>query len=243
MNGITFGDKHTYDDWGLILTARPEISSPAPKTVLVDLEGSDGSIDLTESLTGDVAYQNRSFKAEFHVMDNRREWSALYSEIMDYLHGQKMQVIFDEDPSYYYVGRIIVDEWASEYVTAKIVLSGELEPYKYEITSSLEDWLWDPFSFVDGVIRDYRNLSVATGSNRTLVVDGCRKPVVPTFIVTLDSEVQDATMNVWSSTNNKTYTLVNGRNRIPYIIVRQNGAQFRFTGDGTVSVDYRGGRL
>lgn len=243
MNGITIGEKHTYDDWGLILTARPEISAPEPKTVMVDLEGADGSIDLSESLTGDIAFRNRSFKAEFHVMDDRGEWSAVYSEIMDYLHGQRLQVIFDEDPAYFYIGRIIVDEWSSDYTTAKITLSGELEPYKYEITSSLEDWLWDPFSFIDGVIRDYRDLAVATGANQTLVIPGSRKPVVPAFIVTLDPEVQDATMRVWSSTNNKTYTLINGRNRIPYIIIRQAGAQFRFTGDGTVSVDYRGGRL
>ena len=43
MNGITFGNKHTYDDWELVLTAK-KLGLPTPKTSSVDIEGADGVI-------------------------------------------------------------------------------------------------------------------------------------------------------------------------------------------------------
>ena len=106
MNGVTFGSKHSYRDWGLFLKSRPVISPPNPKTVYIDIPGSDGVIDLTESLTGDVKFENRTLTCEFIVLDARNRWSNIYSEIMDFLQGQQMKVIFDEDPTFYYIGRL-----------------------------------------------------------------------------------------------------------------------------------------
>lgn len=97
MDGVTFGTKHSYRDWGLLLKSRPVISPPSPKTVYVDIPGSDGMIDLTESLTGDVKFDNRTIKCEFVVLDARNRWSALYSDVMNYLHGQYLQIILDEE--------------------------------------------------------------------------------------------------------------------------------------------------
>ena len=68
MDGVTFGTKHSYRDWGLLLKSRPVISPPSPKTVYVDIPGSNGVIDLTESLTGDVKFDNRTIKCvSIHV--------------------------------------------------------------------------------------------------------------------------------------------------------------------------------
>ena len=58
-HSINFGNKNTWDDWRLIPTSRPVFLPPDVKKVLVDLPGSDGVIDLTESLTGYVKYGNR----------------------------------------------------------------------------------------------------------------------------------------------------------------------------------------
>ena len=59
MNGVTFGTRHSYEDWGLILKSRPQISPPEPKYIYVDIPASDGQIDLTESLIGNIPYYNR----------------------------------------------------------------------------------------------------------------------------------------------------------------------------------------
>lgn len=236
MNGVTFGTKHSYRDWGLLLKSRPVISPPSPKTVYVDIPGSDGVIDLTESLTGDVKFDNRTIKCEFIVLDARNRWSDIYSEIMDYLHGQRMRVRLDEDPTYYYEGRLQVKEWKSDKVTSTITIEGDVEPYKLEMFSSLEDWEWDSFNFETGIVRDYENLVVE--GTLSFTIEGNRKPVVPSFIV---NSSDGSGLKV--KFNGETYDLPDGTTRVVNIVTRAGKNTLVFTGNGIVSIDYRGGRL
>ena len=236
MDGVTFGTKHSYRDWGLLLKSRPVISPPSPKTVYVDIPGSDGVIDLTESLTGDVKFDNRTIKCEFVVLDARNRWSDIYSEIMDYLHGQRMRVRLDEDPTYYYEGRLQVNEWKSDKVTSIITIEGDVEPYKMEMFSSLEDWEWDSFNFETGIIRDYKEIRVE--ESLTFTIEGRRKSVVPSFTV-----VSDDGSGLQVRFNGTTYDLPDGTSRVLNIVIKNGTNTLYFTGNGTVSIDYRGGRL
>lgn len=236
MDGVTFGTKHSYRDWGLLLKSRPVISPPSPKTVYVDIPGSDGIIDLTESLTGDVKFDNRTIKCEFVVLDARNRWSDIYSEIMDYLHGQRMRVRLDEDPTYYYEGRLQVNEWKSDKVTSTITIEGDVEPYKMEMFSSLEDWEWDSFNFETGIIRDYKEIRV--DESLTFTIEGRRRSVVPSFTV-----VSDDGSGLQVRFNGTTYDLPDGTSRVLNIVIKNGTNTLYFTGNGTVSIDYRGGRL
>ena len=236
MNGVTFGSKHSYRDWGLILKSRPVISPPSPKTVYVDIPASNGIIDLTESLTGDVKFANRTITCEFNVIDVRKKWSNIYSDVLDFLHGQMTTIILDEDPDYIYKGRVQVNEWKSNKRTATIVIEGNVEPYKLEKFGSLENWEWDSFNFETGIIREYKDIVVE--ERLTLEIQGTRKTVVPTIIVTSSD---GSGMNV--RFNNKYYRLDDGKNMIPYISIVAGNNTLVFEGNGTVSVDYRGGRL
>lgn len=236
MDGVTFGTKHSYRDWGLLLKSRPVISPPSPKTVYVDIPGSDGVIDLTESLTGDVKFDNRTIKCEFVVLDARNRWSDIYSEIMDYLHGQRMKVRLDEDPTYYYEGRLQVNEWKSDKVTSTITIEGDVEPYKMEMFSSLEDWEWDSFNFETGIIRDYKEIRV--DESLTFTIEGRRKSAVPSFTV-----VSDDGSGLQVRFNGTTYDLPDGTSRVLNIVIKNGTNTLYFTGNGTVSIDYRGGRL
>ena len=130
MRGVTFGEKHSYRTWGLILKSRPDISPPVPKTKLIKVPGTNKVIDLTEKLTGEVKYEPRSIVCEFTVIGGRSQWPEVYSDILDEIHGQRMRIIMDDDPNYYYIGRVEVDQWKSEKVTATIVITAEVEPYK-----------------------------------------------------------------------------------------------------------------
>ena len=58
--GVTIGEKHTLKDWNLGWTAIT-LGFPEPKTYELDIQGADGTIDITEAVTGgDVKYKNRS---------------------------------------------------------------------------------------------------------------------------------------------------------------------------------------
>lgn len=130
MQGVTFKDKHSYWDWGLLLASPPVVSPPQPKTKLVDIPGADGSLDLTETLTGKVQYEMRDITCHFTMKGHRERWPFLYSEILNHLHGQSVEITLDNDPDYFYTGRAEISEWSPGKVTAELTIKAKVAPYK-----------------------------------------------------------------------------------------------------------------
>lgn len=236
MKGVLFGDKHSYRDWGLVLASRPKISPPTPKTVYIDIPSANGKIDLTESLTGDVSYDNRIIFLEFSIVQDRSEWSRMYSEILDYMQGKKIEIVLDEDSYFYYIGRVTVGEWEAEKASSLLTIEVDAEPFKLEKIGSLEDWEWDDFDFEIGIIREYKDIRVE--GSREFIIEGRRKPVIPTFIAAPDS---GSTLSV--AYNNIEYVLPTGTSRILNIVIASGTHTLKFYGFGTISIDYRGGGL
>lgn len=179
MNGVTIGNKHSWRDWNLWLLNKPDIQPPQVKSVLLDIPGADGVLDLTESLTGDVQYGTRKIGIELHLVDATNRWTGIYSKISNYLHGRQMKIIFDEDRGYYWDGRLYVKSWKSSRLHGVIAVEAEVDPYKYEIEASNEPWKWDPFNFETGVIRNYNEIEVDGAT--LLKVIGSRRPITPTI--------------------------------------------------------------
>ena len=51
-----------------------------------------------------------------------KPWHMAYSDIMDYLHGQTMRAILEDDPEYFYEGRFTVNAWKSEKDWSRLVI-------------------------------------------------------------------------------------------------------------------------
>ena len=131
MQGVTFGNKHSYRAWKLLLKSKPVVSPPKPKTKIIQVPGTNTVIDLTESLTGgEVKYEPRTIQCEFYVIGGRSKWSAVYSAILNEIHGKKLKIVMDDDQNYYYFGRVAVNEFLSDEASASIVITAEVEPYK-----------------------------------------------------------------------------------------------------------------
>ena len=156
--------KNTWKDWHLVPTSRPLINPPAVKTNYIEIPGADGAIDVTELLTKRVNYNNRGGSIEFYVANGYGDWATRYSEIMEYLHGQLVKIVLQDDPGYYYRGRLAVNQWKSEKDFSRIVFDYNVEPYKYNTLTTLDDWLWDPFNFYTGIIRKKENYQKVTVS-------------------------------------------------------------------------------
>ena len=84
MNGILFGNKHTYDDWDLVLTGK-SLGLPTPKTSSVDVDGADGSIDTSEVLSGEIKFSNRRLEFELTMTTDYDEYNELVTNITNYL--------------------------------------------------------------------------------------------------------------------------------------------------------------
>lgn len=228
MIGVTFGDKHSFDDFGIYLTSKT-INPPEPQTNTIYVPLRDGSIDLTESLTNDVKYNDRKINMTFSVIHPMEQWSDKVSEIENYLHGKRMKVVFDDDQNFYYMGRLKVNEWSSQKSIGKLVIECIADPYKYDIQG---DWLWDPFDFENDCISESENITVS-GSTSVVIV-GKRKKTYPTITAS-------AAMSV--SYNGTTYNIIEGINKLYEMILDEGENTLTFNGSGSVLIEYTGGSL
>jgi len=231
MKGVLFGEKHSYRDFGLILSSKV-ISPPQPQTKLVDVPLRDGSIDLTESLTGDVKYKDRKITITFTVIDPVNMWSDKVSNIENYLHGRRMKIVFDDDCAFYYVGRVAVKDCKSQKGYGTLVIEGTCEPYKYDVQSTSEDWLWDIFDFETGYISEASGIVV--DGQADIVIVGKRKQTYMT--ITASAEM---TMEYEGTA----YIIKEGTQKLYDVILPEGENKLSFTGTGTVTVDYTGGSL
>ena len=145
------------------------------------------------------------------------EWPVLYSKILNAIQGQQLNIILDEDPDWYYIGRVELDS-PSYDGTWVFNIIGTVYPYKLktnvtEVTASL------------------------TTSDTELTLSCDRRPVVPTITVSAE------TVLTWGTSS---YTISAGSRRIPGIRLTQgvHTLNARTTaGTGTITVSYQEGSL
>lgn len=234
--GITFDDKwHSYKDWGLLLISE-RIPMPEAKEYKVPVMGSDVSLDLS-SLGGRTTYYDREdLEFVFDLPDGSySKWLSTYSQIANTLHGKKVKVILDSDPGYFYICRLKVDSIKDNPVISDLTITGTADPYKYDVLTSVDDWLWDPFSFETGVIRELKNIQI-TAVKKTVEILGSGLDVVPVFQVTVSSSLA-------LFYGGKSYPLPVGSTRLPEVRVGGTTQTLTFTGTGTLSIDFRGRSL
>lgn len=242
------GTINTWDDWHLIPTSRPVFQQGKPKTNYISIPGADGQIDLSDSLTGHPVYDNRSGSIEFIVMNGyRSSWAAGFSKFSNWLHGQKVRVVLDDDPSYFYEGRMDINNWKSnsDGTWSNITFDYNLDPYKYGINMSTEDWLWDPFNFETDVIYKTKNIDIH--GITYLKIANNRMHVVPTF------RISDTTDKQWKIELNGNYTLVNiDPKKNPVTVVKDpriellggvNELKITSIEGGKLDIVFRGGSL
>lgn len=213
MKGVKFGDFHSWDDFFLVLGSK-SIGSPKAKTSTVEIPGADGVLDISEYF-GEVKYQNRTLSFVFATIVPQNQFLELFSTIQNAIHGQKLNIILDDDPDFYYVGRINVSEWKSDRNVGKITIECDCEPYKYK------------------KLKTTRMLNVS-GSVTTYFAN-LRKQVVPTFTTTAAIQIQFGT-NTYSISGAGTFT-------IPEITFEAGNNEITFTGTSTVTVEYQEGGL
>ena len=221
---------NTFKDFKLYIQ-KISISEATVKEEIIDIPGADGCLDFSESLTGDVKFNNRVIRIE---LLNKKGFNYLqeYSRIQNALHGKRMKVRLSEDLGFYYIGRVTVKEYVTEDLVKNIAIEIDADAYKYDITASCEDWLWDPFNFEDGIINETKDLTV--NGELTVNIYGRRKLVSPKFVC------QNALQCIFER---QTYNFTPGTNYAPNIQIREGKNTLKFIGKGTVSIEYRGGSL
>ena len=129
MKGIKFNETHSYNDLHLVV-APFEIAPAKAKVNFLDIEGADGSLDLTEAL-GEVKFSDREGSLIFSVLPGDN-WENKKTEVSNFLNGLQCKMTLDKDPQYYYFGRFAVNEYKSDKMLRQITVDYRLKPYKYK---------------------------------------------------------------------------------------------------------------
>lgn len=233
---ITINGKNTWDEWKLmpVKAGKIEFATPEMKYESVEIAGSDNALDMSEVLTGYPLYESRRGSLTFRFFDNGVPARSRFDQLKNFLHGKKVKVINEDQPEYYYEGRMMVGDFKpSKGNWGEVEISYILDAYKLEMNSSAEDWLWNPFNFETGVIRDYGEITV--NGETTVTVIGSRKPTVPRFTVS------GGVLTLSIGTNQ--YNLLVGRNVLPQIVLMDDEYEMIFGGIGTVTIDMTAGSL
>lgn len=131
---IFYNDKNmynTYYNWNLILTSKT-ITPPEVKTNNVEIDGMNGSLDLTEALSGEPVYKNRTVSATFWTdVGKRTERESLVQEIILTLHGQHFNIIEPDAPDKHFIGRISVKSYENNLAYLTFTIDCTCEPYRY----------------------------------------------------------------------------------------------------------------
>lgn len=124
---------NTWYDWRCTLTEK-DVSAPAPKTKYIEIEGANGSLDLTEALTGEPVYSDRTVEASFMCSEGtHKEREALLRGIRTALHGRKIPIIDPDDPEHYLLGRARVTEEQNHQAYLTFTVEADCDPYRYAV--------------------------------------------------------------------------------------------------------------
>lgn len=215
MKGIMFGSYHSWRDFQLILGSKT-IGTPSPKTETIDIPGGDGVLDLTESF-GETKYNNRNLSFEFSSMVNPSDFMPLFSVVQNALHGKKLPITMDDDPGWYYTGRISVSEWKADRNIGKLTIDCDCEPYKKQSGPTV--------------------ITKAVDGTDSIVLTNSRKRTVPEVKIESDTGLNVAfgVGNVWD--------LGGGSYTLPELELAEGENTVTVTGTGTITFTYTQAKL
>lgn len=215
MKGIMFGNYHSYRNLRLILESK-EMGSPAIKVRKVDVEGADGALDYTDSFGG-VKYENATHKFNFSTIVPQAEFLSQFSQVKNALHGKKVRIILDDDPNFFYLGRLSVSPFSSSKAVGTLSIEADCEPYKMKNAPTV--------------------ISVSVNGTQVITLQNSRKRAVPEVRIEAQSGLNIVYQvgNVWDLSSG-TYTL-------PELELAEGDNTVTVTGTGTISFTWTEGEL
>lgn len=203
---------NTWYDWRLILTAK-DVTPPEPKTNYVDIDGMSGTLDLSEALTGEITYKDRTISASFWTNEGTfKERSDLLRKIVTALHGKKMKIIEPDDPDHYFYGRVKVKSLNNILPYATFTIECTCEPWRYSVVDTV------------------RQIEVNGPVIEIVINNNGVKSLCPDITVTGE---------ILIGYNDFTETLTDGTYKISDIKLRQGINTIRVFGKGSVTFKYK----
>ena len=194
MRGILINNTiHTGNDLGLVLTSK-ELGLPKVQSFKVEIPGRSGALDMSEALTGEPSYDNRTLKFSFFG-DGPREEILDLIDIMTSYTGKWISVVVEDLTDWYYEGRAEVSI-NDKYRYVEIELTIDAQPFRQLITPKL--------------------LSYTNVSNKEISINNEGVSIIPTVTVSTDTTIVNGAKTYTLSTgtyDSENLILKNGINK------------------------------
>ncbi len=213
MSDIRFGAKWAHADYGLIVSPYA-IPMPEPQKSFVEIPGRDGALDLSEAF-GTVRYTDRVIPLTLYA---RAPFDTAVSTFAADVHGRRMNVIFDRDPTFYYDARVTIDDVEKHIGYCELSLKCKAKPYKLEQFET--------------------TITVLPTGNASVTLTNMRMPIVPS--ITVSAEM---TLTFMIGGKNYSATLPAGTHSIPSLVLSAGDTKIGITGSGSAMFTYRKGAL
>jgi len=214
--GTDFGGVHSLRDLNLI--QQKVVEAPAePKTNFVNVPGTDGSKDLSTQPAGRVVYKDRKITWTFALYPGDN-WAEKKHQVSNALNGRRCRITFDDDPDYYYNGRLTVKSYALDRTLRQITVEATCAPYMLKQAETVI------------------NASIST-TERSITVKNEFKPALPRITVAADTIIG------W---NGDTFTLTAGEHVLLDIQFPAGTSTLTaktVSGTGSISIAYQEGTL
>lgn len=214
---MVFGEYDTDIDGQLILSEWA-FSEPEIQTNYVEVPGrSGGTLDLSTYLTGgDPRYGSRELSARFECAEGTRlKREELISNMVNQLHGQRVNIILPDDPERYITGRLSVVKEFNTLAYASVSVSAICDPWRY----SKRDTRFEMQAFE--VSRDF------------VLSNAGRRMLVPTVTVT----GYDALVHLVCG--DRSWDLTAGEYRLPELVLRSGNTTLSCSGSGVIAFTYK----
>ena len=115
VNGVDLTEK-----FKMVLVDGYTLEPPEPKTYIVEIPGGNGKLDLTETLLGDTAFNNRKQSFQFCIIGTT-DFEQVKTSVSNFLHGKDYDYKITMDPKYTYHGRFKVTEYQHDSYSLGVV--------------------------------------------------------------------------------------------------------------------------
>lgn len=144
-NGFTISNgtitKHSLTNYGLAVANTNYLGDPEMETFTVNVPGRAGLLDLSTSLTGYPVFKTRTISIEVGAVKPSADWDGFISTMRNNFEGRTCTIIFDNDTSWYWRGRVHIKEFDRHRNLGTFKIEMLADAHKHQVTPTVDTYV------------------------------------------------------------------------------------------------------
>ncbi len=145
-NSLTICRADGSDNWNLLTTYKlamgntDYIGDPELETFKVDVPGRKGILDMSEALVGYPVFKTREISVHLGGNRPKNDWDGIISDLRMLYDGRTCKIIFDNDPYWYWTGRVRIRNFKRNGRIGEFDLVMTADAYKHKVTPTVDSY-------------------------------------------------------------------------------------------------------